>query len=191
MKILGIDPGTATTGYGVITCEGDKFCVIESGWISTSKDDEKNKRLISTFEQTRAVIIKHRPDIVSIERLFFFMNAKTAMAVAESGGVIRLAAALENVPFIEYAPKAIKMEVTGSGKADKKMIKTAVRKILKVRSPNKKRTHFDDVSDALAVALCYAKKCLLTTGQNDVIYNKVVETGKLLKKEKTLKKRRR
>lgn len=161
MKILGIDPGTATTGYGVITCDGKKLLAIDSGWISTSKDDDKGKRLISTFQQTRAVIKKHKPDIVSIERLFFFINAKTAMAVAESGGVIRLAAALENVPFVEYAPLSIKLEVTGTGKADKKMVKTAVRKLLNVRSPNKKRTHFDDVSDALAVAICHARKCVM------------------------------
>lgn len=161
MKILGIDPGTATTGYGLILCENNKILALESGWISTSKDDIKGKRLISTFEQTRAVIKKHRPDIVSIERLFFFINAKTAMAVAESGGVIRLAAALEKVPFIEYAPKAIKLEVAGIGNADKDKVKVAVRKLLHVRSPKKKKTHFDDVSDAFAVAICHAKKCVL------------------------------
>jgi crossover junction endodeoxyribonuclease RuvC len=161
MIILGIDPGTATTGYGVISCDGKKICAVDWGWISTSKDDGKEKRLISTFQQTRAVIKKHKPDIVSIERLFFFINAKTAMSVAESGGVIRLAAALEKVPFNEYAPLAIKLEVTGTGKADKKMVKTAVRKLLNVRSPNKRRTHFDDVSDALAVAICHAQKCVM------------------------------
>ncbi|HNP89356.1 MAG: Crossover junction endodeoxyribonuclease RuvC [Microgenomates group bacterium ADurb.Bin219] len=188
MKILGIDPGTATTGYGVITCEKGKFCVIESGWISTSKDDGKGKRLISTFEQTRSVIQKHRPDIVSIERLFFFINAKTAMTVAESGGVIRLAAALENVPFIEFAPKSIKLEITGYGRADKTMVKSAVRKILNVRSPKKKKTHFDDVSDALAVALCYARKCLLSSDQNSIMYNKVTNGETSLKKIKKGKK---
>lgn len=172
MIILGIDPGTATTGYGVITCDGKGVCAVESGWISTSKDDGKEKRLISTFEQTRAVIKKHHPDIISIERLFFFINAKTAMTVAESGGVIRLAAALEKVPFVEYAPLAIKLEVAGTGKADKKMVKMAVRKLLKVRSPNKKRTHFDDVSDAFAVAICHAQKCVMVGRQR-------VEDGKL------------
>lgn len=159
MIILGIDPGTATTGYGVVSCLKKGFKVLELGWISTSKDDGRDKRLVSTFKQTRAIIKKHQPDIVSLERLFFFINAKTAIAVAESGGVIKLASALEKVPFVEYAPLSIKMAVTGKGNADKELVKKAVRKMLKVRSPRKKKTHFDDVTDALAVAICHWQHC--------------------------------
>ena len=161
MIILGIDPGTATTGYGVITCNNKGVCAIESGWILTPKEDNKDIRLISAFNQTREIIKKFQPDIISIERLFFFANAKTAMNVAEFGGVIRLAAALEKIEVVEYAPLAIKSEVAGNGRADKKMVKSAVRKILKVRSPKKKKTHFDDVCDAFAVAICHAKKKIL------------------------------
>lgn len=161
MIILGIDPGVATAGYGVISCVGKKISAVDFGWISTSKEDEKGQRLISTFRQTRGIIKKHRPNVVSVEKLFFFINAKTAMLVAEFTGVIRLAAALEKVPVVEYAPLAIKMEVTGSGKADKKMVKSSVRKLLNVRSPKRKKTHFDDVSDALAVAICHARKSVL------------------------------
>jgi len=161
MKILGIDPGVATSGYGIISCEKRKILTLESGWISTSKNDGKNERLISTFRQTREIIKKHHPDVISIEKLFFFINAKTVMSVAEFMGVIKLAAALEKVPVVEYAPLAIKMEVTGNGKADKKAVKSSVRKLLNIRSPKRKKTHFDDVSDALAVAICHAKKCVL------------------------------
>jgi len=161
MKILGIDPGVATSGYGVISYDKKNFLVIESGWILTSKNDDRDERLISIFNQTREIIKKHQPDIVSIEKLFFFINAKTVMSVAEFMGVIKLAAALEKVPIVEYAPLSIKMEVTGNGRANKNEIKHSVRKILNVRSPKKKKTHYDDLCDALAVAICHAKKTMI------------------------------
>ena len=161
MIIFGIDPGMATAGYGVVYCDGENLKAIDSGWIATSKDDPKEKRLISTFEQTRYLLQKHHPDIISIERLFFFGNQKTAMTVAEFGGVIRLAAAMENVPWIEYAPLSVKMTVCGSGKADKKQIKEEVKKVLKVKAQKNKKTYFDDVADALALAICHARKCEL------------------------------
>jgi crossover junction endodeoxyribonuclease RuvC len=160
MIILGIDPGTATTGYGVVRCgEKNHYQVIESGWISTSKDDERDKRLLSTFKQTRAIIKKHRPNVIALERIFFSLNVRTAMSVAESGGVIKLASAIEKVPFTEYTPLTVKMAVTGKGKADKKLVKKTVRKLLNVRSPKKKKTHFDDVTDALALAICHWQHC--------------------------------
>lgn len=161
MKILGIDPGVATSGYGVILCHDLKIETIDSGWILTSKNDDKYKRLISLFQQTKHIIKKHSPDVISIEKLFFFANAKTAITVAEFTGVIKLAAALEKIPVVEYPPLAVKMEVTGNGRADKKEVKSSIRKLLSIRSPKRKRTHFDDVSDALAVAICHAKKTIL------------------------------
>jgi len=83
------------------------------------------------------------------------------MAVSESTGVIRLAATRKKVPVVEYTPMQVKKEVTGSGRADKKEMKKEVRKLLKFRSPNRKKTHFDDVCDALAVAICHARKSVL------------------------------
>jgi len=161
MIIFGIDPGMATSGYGVVECKNRDIKVIEMGWLTTSKDDPKEKRLISLYKQTRSLLKKHKPDIISIERLFFFINLKTAMVVAEFGGVIRLAAAMENVPLIEYAPLSVKLEVVGTGKADKKMVKSAVKKILHVSSKKNKKTYFDDVADALAMTICHARKCNL------------------------------
>lgn len=157
MIILGIDPGMATTGYGLISFQNGKINCLESGWISTSKDESKEKRLISAFKQTRSLIKRQRPDVISIERLFFFINAKTAMNVAEFCGVIKLAAALEKIPIFEYAPKQIKNILTGNGRADKSEIKHHIRKLLKVRSPKMKKTYYDDVCDALAVAICHVK----------------------------------
>lgn len=181
MIIFGIDPGMATSGYGVVDCSEGKIRMIEMGWLATSKDDPKEKRLISIYEQTRTLIKKYKPDVISIERLFFFINLKTAMVVAEFGGVIRLAAAMENIPLVEYAPLSVKLEVTGKGNADKKMVKEAVRKILHVSSPKRKKTYFDDVADALAMTICHARKSnlLARVASND----KMKSRKKLLKKE--------
>jgi len=162
MKILGVDPGTATIGIGVIECEGTKLSAVDFGWIETPKENGTGERLLQIYNETRALIKKHKPDVIAIEKLFFFINAKTAMAVAESIGVIKLAAESEGKKVESYAPLQVKLTVTGSGRADKKMVKAAVRSILKVRSPKKKKTHFDDLCDALAVAICYAKKNLLS-----------------------------
>ncbi len=161
MKILGIDPGTATIGIGLIECDGKNLSALDFGLIETSKDDGVGKRLSQIHTQMKALINKHKPDVIAIEKLFFFINAKTAMAVAESIGVIKLAAESEEMQIESYAPLQIKLVVAGSGKADKNMVKTAVRSLLKVRCKNKKKTHFDDSCDALAVAICYAKKNLL------------------------------
>ncbi len=161
MIILGIDPGTATIGVGVIECDGKNLSARHFGWIETSKDDSTGKRLSQIHGQMRELIKTQKPDILAIERLFFFINHKTAMAVAESIGVIKLAAEAEGIEVVSFAPLDIKCTVTGSGKADKNEVKAMVRQVLKVRSPKKKKTHFDDLCDALAVAICYAKKNLL------------------------------
>lgn len=161
MKILGIDPGTATIGVGVVECDGKELSAVDFGWIETSKDEEPGKRLVQIHQGIIDLIKKHHPDIMVIERLFFFINARTAMAVAESIGVIKLAAESEGIKVESYAPLQVKLTVAGSGKADKETVKSSVRSILKVRSPNKKKTHFDDLCDALALAICYAKKNVL------------------------------
>lgn len=159
MKILGIDPGTATTGYGVLSASGrGKFTLLDFGWIKTDKKDSPQDRLVVIHRETLALIKNHKPDVLAIERLFFATNVKTAMAVSEATGVIKLAAAKGKVSVVEYVPMQVKMEVCGSGKADKEMVKRQVRKLLSFRSPNHKKTYFDDVCDALAVAICHWKK---------------------------------
>ncbi len=161
MKILGIDPGTATTGYGLLCVEKDNFSLLDFGWVETNKNDSLQERLILIHRRILSLIKNHKPDVLVIERLFFASNAKTAMAVSEATGVIRLAAAKNKIPVVEYVPMQVKMEICGNGKANKKEVKKQIRKILSIRSPNHKKSHFDDVCDALAVAICHARKGMI------------------------------
>jgi len=162
MKIFGIDPGTATTGYGIINVEGRVKEVVEWGLIETNKEGLRENRLRDIYKKTLSLLKQHQPDIFVIEKIFFAANAKTAIAVGQAQGVMLLAAARSKVPVVEYAPGTIKKYVAGNGRASKKEIQTAVRKILgnQVKSKAKKRTHFDDAADALAVALTHALRSL-------------------------------
>jgi len=163
MLILGIDPGTATTGFGLIKTNGcaEDFTLLDSGWIKTDKNDLHEKRLIVIHKEMLALLKNHKPDVLAIERLFFATNVKTAMAVSEASGVIRLAAAKQKVPVFDYTPMQVKLEICGSGRADKTLVKKKIRKLLSFRSPNHKKTHFDDVCDALAVAICHIRKSVV------------------------------
>lgn len=163
MLILGIDPGTATTGIGLIKTNGKAgdLKLLHFDWIKTDKDELREKRLVIIHNGIVDLLKKHKPDILAIERLFFATNVKTAMAVSEAVGVIRLAAAKQKVTVFDYAPMQVKLEICGSGKADKILMKKTVRKLLSFRSPNHKKTHFDDVCDALAVAICHARKSMI------------------------------
>lgn len=184
MKILGIDPGTATTGYGVLECDCDNIAPVDFGWIQTAKENEVGQRLCQINRELSLIIQKHQPDILAIERLFFFINTKTAMAVAESIGVIKFTAETHHLKVHSFAPADIKLTVAGSGRANKKEIKMAVKKILNVRSPKKKKTHFDDLADALAVGICYARKFILIN-KDWILYN---ESRKKLAKDKAKRK---
>jgi len=160
MLILGIDPGTATTGYGMIKASSRNFEVLEFGLIETDKNGSPGKRLENIYLEMTRILKKFSPDVVAIEKLFFAANAKTAMRVGQAQGVMIFAAARSKIEVAEYAPGTIKKTVAGSGRADKKMVQKSVRKVLgaKVRSGVKKKTHFDNAADALAVALCHAYK---------------------------------
>jgi crossover junction endodeoxyribonuclease RuvC len=160
MLILGIDPGTATTGYGLLKTVKSSFEVIDFGLIETDKNGSPGNRLVSIHEQMTTIFKNHKPDVVAIERLFFATNAKTAMRVGQAQGVMMFCAAQQKIEVYEYAPGTIKKMVAGSGRADKKMVQQSLRKILgaKVRSRVRKKTHFDNSADALAVALCHAFK---------------------------------
>lgn len=157
MLILGIDPGTATTGFGLIKTSKNKAQLLDFGWIKTEKNGEPGKRLVEIHKQMQELLKKHSPDVVAIERLFFYSNAKTAMRVGQAHGVLLLAASRAKVPVFEYAPMQVKHVVSGNGRADKDLMKKTVRKMFSVRAPKRKKTHFDDVADAIAVAVCHAK----------------------------------
>jgi crossover junction endodeoxyribonuclease RuvC len=159
MRILGIDPGTATTGFGVIeTQESDKYTLIDYGLVETSKDSPHGERLDIIFNSISQLISKHNPEVVAIERLFFATNALTAIAVGQAIGVIKLAIHKQGLQVFDYTPMQVKNMIGGSGKADKKLMKLSVKKIFKIREKKGMRTHFDNSADALAIALCHAKK---------------------------------
>lgn len=160
MLILGIDPGTATTGYGLIDANQRKFQVMDWGLIQTEKNGVPGKRLENIYKEMASILKKFKPDVVAIEKLFFATNAKTAMAVGQASGILIFAASKSKTEVVEYAPGTIKKEVAGDGRADKKMVQKSVRRVLgaKVRSEVHKKTHFDNAADALAVALCHAYK---------------------------------
>ncbi len=158
MIIIGIDPGTATTGYGVLkVLKRGQPRLLDFGWIKTEKNGQPGKRLDQIYKNISKLLKRHDPDAIAIERLFFYSNAKTVMAVGQACGVIILAATRARIPIFEYAPGQIKLVVGGNGRADKKLIKKTVRKLFNVRSPKKKKTHFDDVADAIAVAVCHTR----------------------------------
>jgi crossover junction endodeoxyribonuclease RuvC len=166
MIILGIDPGTATTGFGCINITdisavtGKGLQVIEWGLIETDKSLLKEERLEIIFERTLKLIEKFKPDAFVFEKVFFSNNAKTVIAVGQAQGVMLLAARKLNVFVAEYAPGTIKKLITGSGRANKKEVQEHVRRILgnKVKSEKKKKTHFDNAADALAIAMTHAMK---------------------------------
>ncbi len=166
MIILGIDPGTATTGFGCIEVSdvtamtGKGLQVIEWGLIETNKELLKEERLEIIYEKTLKLIEKFNPHAFIFEKVFFSNNAKTVIAVGQAQGVMLLAARKLNVYVAEYAPGTIKKMITGSGRANKKEVQEHVKRILgdKVKSEKGKKTHFDNAADALAIAMTHAMK---------------------------------
>jgi len=151
MLTLGIDPGTASTGFGLITEKNDKLCFIECGVIKTSPKDTAQERLKQIFLEARSLFKKHKPGAVAVEKLFFGKNAKTAIKVGQARGIILLAAAQAGVEIAEYTPLEVKMALTGYGRADKKQIQQMVKTLLGLNFIPKP----DDAADALAIAICH------------------------------------
>lgn len=158
MRILGIDPGTATIGYGVIETERKGYDLVTSGLVETDKSLDNGQRLDLVYVGIADILTKYQPQVVAIERLFFATNALTAMAVSQATGVIKLAVYRAGLPIYDYTPMQIKLVVGGSGKADKKTMKRIVKRMFKIREKRGMRTHFDNTADALAVAICHARK---------------------------------
>lgn len=150
MKILGIDPGTATTGFGVIEKTKGKFATIDYGAISTPKTLPMSNRLLILFNDIEEIIAKHQPDIIAVEQLFFARNVTTAISVGQARGVVLLAAQKADLNLKEFTPLQVKQSVTGYGQATKKQVQIMVQKILKLSSLPKP----DDAADALAIAIC-------------------------------------
>lgn len=151
MIIIGIDPGTATTGYGIIKIEDKEHKCLDYGVISTSPKWSVGDRLYKIGVDLSDVLEKYNPDVLAIESLFFFKNVKTAIPVSQARGVILMMAAKKEIKTYEYTPLQAKMATVGYGRAEKKQIQDMVKILLKldeVPKPN-------DAADALAVAICH------------------------------------
>ena len=152
MLVLGIDPGTATTGYGLVRqAEDGSLEAVEFGAILTPAEMPMPDRLASLYEQLQSIILLHRPDSSAVEKLFFQKNVKTALSVGQGRGVVLLALAQAHLPVGEYTPNEIKQAVTGYGSAGKQQMQEMVRLLLGLEQQPKP----DDAADALAVAICH------------------------------------
>ncbi len=151
MIIMGIDPGFAITGFGVVKYEGNKFSVLDYGAVTTEASMKLSQRLLILSNRLEELIDIHKPDAISIEELFFNKNIKTALTVGHGRGVAVLAAAKSGVDIFEYTPLQVKQSVVGYGRAEKAQIQQMVKAILNLKEIPKP----DDVADALAVAICH------------------------------------
>ncbi len=152
MKVVGIDPGYAIVGYGVVEYVKSRFVTLDYGSVITTADTPYERRLLTIYGDLCDLFMIHKPDAVAIERLFFTTNQKTAMAVAQARGVIILAATINNIKVYEYTPLQVKQSVVGYGKAQKHQVQEMTRRLLNLKEVPKP----DDTADALAVAICHA-----------------------------------
>lgn len=153
MLILGIDPGYAIIGWGVIRFERGKYVPVDFGAITTNAGVPFNRRLEQIYDQLNELLDTHHPDAVAVEKLYFQNNQKTAIDVAQARGVIMLALQKHNVPVFEYTPLQVKSAVTGFGQAQKPQVMEMTKRLLRLKAVPKP----DDTADALAIAICHAQ----------------------------------
>ena len=151
MIILGIDPGLAIVGWGVVEYKNARFRTIAYGSLQTPAGTRLEERLKQIFEGMQQLIQTYHPDTIAVEELFFNTNITTGIRVAEARGVVLLAAELAGIPVQEYTPLQVKQAVTGYGRAEKKQVITMVTMLLGLKQPPKP----DDTADALAIAICH------------------------------------
>ncbi len=152
MRILGIDPGIAIVGFGIIEYDNVKFKVIDYGAITSPAHTPTPSRLKMIYDDINYVIDKYKPDEIAIEELFYNNNAKTVINVGQARGVLILAGENHNIPVFEYTPLQVKQGVVGYGRAVKKQVQEMVKNILGLKEVPKP----DDTADALAIAICHA-----------------------------------
>ncbi|MBD5129680.1 MAG: crossover junction endodeoxyribonuclease RuvC [Ruminococcaceae bacterium] len=151
MRILGIDPGYAIVGYGVLEFDNTRFKVINYGAITTDPETPFEKRLAEIYGDMCSVLDMFKPDCMSIEKLYFNTNITTGIDVAQARGVAMLAAVQRGVPIYEYTPLQVKVAVTGYGRAEKHQVQEMTKNILRLKDVPKP----DDTADALAIAICH------------------------------------
>jgi crossover junction endodeoxyribonuclease RuvC len=150
--VLGIDPGTVNTGYGVVLAQGARLAALDGGVIETATDEPLERRLARIHARVCDLIREHAPVAMAVEDLFFGQNARTAFSVGQARGAVMLSAGLAGVPCYSYTPQAVKQAVCGSGRAEKEQIQRMVGALLALPEPPEP----DHAADALAVAICHA-----------------------------------
>ena len=151
IRILGIDPGYAIVGFGILDYNGFEFTPVEYGAITTDAGTDFSKRLKAIHEDTEFIFEKFKPDCLAIERLYFTTNQKTAIDVAQARGIVLLSSAMRDIPVSEYTPLQVKQSVVGYGKAEKRQVMEMTRQILGLANIDRP----DDAADALASAICH------------------------------------
>jgi crossover junction endodeoxyribonuclease RuvC len=152
MQVIGIDPGTAITGYGIVReDDAGNLIAVDYGVIRTSSKESMPQRLVQLYHQLKEILLLHSPDNAAVEKLFFQKNVRTAISVGQGRGVAILALAESAIEISEYTPLEIKQAVVGYGKADKLQVQQMVRSLLNLEDIPKP----DDAADALAVAICH------------------------------------
>lgn len=151
LRVIGIDPGTAIVGYGIIDFKDNKYEVVDYGCIYTHKDLPMPKRLLKISEDLSSLLEKYKPDHMAVEELFYFKNNKTVISVGQARGVIVLEGVRKDISLADYTPLQVKMGITGYGKAEKKQVQLMVQKVLKLKEIPKP----DDAADALAIAVTH------------------------------------
>lgn len=152
MRILGIDPGTGILGFGIIEVTKGKAQLVDAGVIRTPVKEDDAVRLLTIYDELSDIIAQTKPEIMSVEKLFFAQNVTTAMTVAQARGVVLLTGMQAKLQIVEYTPLQIKQSLTGYGRADKKQIQEMVRVILQLKEVPKP----DDCADALAAAITHS-----------------------------------
>ena len=152
MRILGLDPGTATTGFGIIETAQDELSCLHYGAILTAANTKDEDRLVIIHSELKSLLREYKPDAVSIEKLYFFKNQKTVIPVSQARGVLLLTVAGFNIPIFEFTPPQVKVAVTGYGRAQKKQVQEMVQRLLNLEKIPKP----DDAADALALAIAYS-----------------------------------
>ncbi len=151
MIVIGIDPGLAIIGFGVIRKEENNIIPVSYGCIRTSPEKQIPERLLNIYTEINLLFEKYAPDAIAVEKLFFTKNVTNAMSVSEARGVILLASQQKNIPVFEYTPNQVKQAVTGSGRADKRQMQEMMKVLLRLNDIPQP----DDAADALSIALCH------------------------------------
>lgn len=151
MKVLGIDPGSETLGWGIVEGTGLKYSLVDYGTVKSSPKESFSKRLLKIFDGVADVIWKHQPDVLSIEEAFYATNVSVALKLGQVRGVVMLAGEKAGIEIAEYAPRLVKQTVAGYGNAEKHQVQEMIRVLLKMKTVPKPH----DAADALAIAICH------------------------------------